>query len=121
MKIEKLTALQAEAIVRGWLANVPAFFLKSSFNDAIMPGFNVRVWVAQYNKLASNALWDGQPNKAYALLLKHGMMDKARAYGANEVGYQRKVYQASTRAQFAMREMHSKMTSGPARIRRRAK
>lgn len=38
----------------------------------------VRSWLAQHNILASNALWDGAPNRAINLMRRHGFGDKRR-------------------------------------------
>ena len=63
----------AEAIVRCWLAD--------GLTAAAIPGYwrpasRMRAFLAAKNVMASNALWDGHPNKAYALLLRHGLSDK---------------------------------------------
>lgn len=72
----------AEKVVRAWLSN--SFYGEIARNDHNdMPSFGygklVRVFLAQFNKLASNAMWDGKPNLAYKLIKQFGFGDTSFA------------------------------------------
>jgi len=74
-----LTKSECESIVRAWKADAKYGDLKDIHPDAEWGYFpyiaRVRVFLATRNVLATNALWDGNPNLAYVLLRKHGLKD----------------------------------------------
>ena len=78
--MSQVSRVVAEAVVRAWLANE---VYGSLSNLEGMPFFSykksVRIFLAQKNVLASNALWDGKPNIAYSLIKRHGFGDLTNA------------------------------------------
>ena len=114
MKSQAIDRTTAEAIVRAWLDDVPC--------PAATGGpLRVRVWLDEHNKLASNAMWDGKPNTAYMLLLKHGALDKRRKIDLPNSSFEKNRLGAARLALANYVEAGRSIGRGPtARTRKRA-
>jgi len=58
------------------LSYMPPELREYLFENKIYHEMRARVFVAEKNKLASDALWDGRFISAFALMKKHGFIDK---------------------------------------------
>ena len=125
MKRHRLSDEQAEAIVRCWLANGRAdnCGMNAENFGKFIPSISVRVWLRGMCKAASDYLWDDQPNKAYAFLLKHGLQSERGPEGlGSSMAYDAKKYRAAQYTMSAVRRMKHESSVGPAnKVRRRVK
>jgi len=66
----------AVAIIDCWCADANADRIsRDIWGEHFRPQFRIRTLVPLWNKLANNALWDGNKNMAYKYLIAHGLAE----------------------------------------------
>ena len=74
MKIKRCSLALARALVEGWKADANLERVsKDVWGEDYRSFRQIRALMPQWNKMANNALWDGNFNTAINYLLKHGL------------------------------------------------
>ena len=113
----------AKALVEGWQADVTLERISSDvWGEGYRPFRRIKTLIPAWNKMANNALWDGNINAAIKYLVNHGLANNEAVSVANEkeIKKTQKIY---ARNQFAIGQMkkvkdNSNRTQSMAGLRR---
>ncbi len=74
MKLKRCSPALAHALVEGWKADTNLDRISDDvWGDAHRPLRQIKTLMPVWNKLANNALWDGNYNAAITYLINHGL------------------------------------------------
>ena len=115
----------ATAIVAAWQEHKYVSAIDYALFTWYVPkNMAVRAYLPMVNKLASNALWDGFPNKATNLLMKHGLAEnESRSFSHEpEIAKAKRDFRIASFANKAFQEFKEASSHGPANsIRKRVR
>ena len=90
MKIKRCSLDLARALVEGWKADANLERVSEDvWGEGFQPFRRIRALMPQWNKMANNALWDGNFNTATNYLLKHGLANNEAVPPSQEVEIQK--------------------------------
>ena len=74
MKLKRCSPALAHALVEGWKANASLERISDDvWGEGYRPFRQIKTLIPVWNKLANNALWDGNYNAAITYLINHGL------------------------------------------------
>lgn len=74
MKLKRCSPALAQALVEGWKADANLERISDDvWGEDFRPFRRIQSLIPMWNKLANNALWDGNYNAAITYLINHGL------------------------------------------------